>query len=185
MSDWQSDIIEPCEPVTGFAATEVGNEYIKLTWTQTSTPGDFGQLNFRKETASSWDSVMVTTPPYTLNGLEPNTTYRLFIRSYCTEGTPTSSADTLTVTTTNLGIPGHAEGITLLPNPTRGILTVASAQSPIQHVEISDLSGRVLLRREMHENTVRIDLSELSDGIYLVRITTCDGISVRKVIKRR
>ena len=185
VTEWQSDVIEPCEPVTGFAATEVGNEYIKLTWTQASVPGDYGYLNFRKETASGWDSVMVTAPPYTLNGLEPNTPYRLFIRSYCLEGTPTPSADTLAVTTTNVGIPGYVEGITLLPNPTGGILTVTSTQSPVQCVEISDLSGRVLLRRETHENAVRIDLSALSDGIYLVRITTRDGISVRKVIKRR
>lgn len=185
VSEWQSDVIEPCEPVTGFAATEVGNEYIKLTWTQTSAPGDYGYLNFRKETAPSWDSVLVTTPPYTLNGLEPNTTYMLFIRSYCTAGTPASSVDTLAITTTNVGIPRHAEGITLLPNPTEGILTVASAQSPIQYVEISNLSGRVLLRRKIHENTVRIDLSELSDGIYFAKIITCDGISVHKVIKQR
>lgn len=184
VSEWQSDVIEPCEPVTGFAATEVGNEYIKLTWAQTTVPGDYGYLIFRKETAPAWDSVMVTAPPYTLNGLEQNTTYRLFIRSYCTEGTPAPS-DTLMVTTIHDGIPEHAEGITLLPNPTGGILTVASVQSPVQYVEVSDLSGRVLLQRGMHEDTVRIDLSELPDGIYLVRIATRDGISVHKVIKQR
>jgi len=185
VSEWQSDVIEPCEPVTGFAATEVGNEYIKLAWTQTSAPGDYGYLNYCKETAPAWDSVLVTAPPYTLTGLEPNTPYRLFIRSYCAEGTPTPSADTLAVTTTNVGIPGYEEGITLLPNPTGGILTVASVQSPVQYVEVSDLSGRVLLQRGMHEDTVRIDLSELPDGIYLVRIATRDGISVHKVIKQR
>jgi len=183
VTEWQPDTPDPCEPVTDFAATEVGNEYIKLTWTQTGAPVDFGYLNFRKETAPSWDSVMVTAPPHTLNGLEPNTTYRLFIRSYCTAGTPAPS-DTLTVTTTGVGIPGYADVITLYPNPTGGIVTVTSPLSPVLHVEICDLTGRVLLRREAHGNSITMDISALPDGVYFAKVTTDVGQAVRKVIKQ-
>ena len=184
VTEWHSDEPEPCEPITGLAATEVGNEHITFTWSQPGGPSDYAYLNFRKETASEWDSVMVTAPPHTLGGLEQNTTYKIFVRYYCPEGLPVSSADTLTVTTTGVGIPGYAGGITLYPNPTGGIVTVTSPLSPVLHVEICDLTGRVLLRRKAHGNSITMDISALPDGVYFAKVTTDVGQAVRKVIKQ-
>ena len=65
------------------------------------------------------------------------------------------------------------------PNPTSGIITFN--RSDIMKVEVLDAMGRTL---EVYENAYTIDISRLAKGYYAMRVTTAEGVAVRKVIRK-
>ena len=65
------------------------------------------------------------------------------------------------------------------PNPTSGIITFN--RNDIMKVEVLDAMGRTV---EVYENAYTIDISKLAKGYYAMRITTPEGVAVRKVIRK-
>ena len=57
-----------------------------------------------------------------------------------------------------------------------------TSSSPIHSVAIIDVMGRTLSKVESHEATVVMDLHDLANGLYFVRIKMDEGISVRKIV---
>ena len=70
--------------------------------------------------------------------------------------------------------------VAIYPNPTGDMFSVRS-ESPVELLEVSDLSGRVLLRTE---RTAQADVSSLPQGIYLVRVRTEKGSCVKKLVRK-
>jgi hypothetical protein len=86
-----------------------------------------------------------------------------------------------------VGIPELEENEFLVfPNPAETQLTISNGQSPIQSIEVFDISGR-----KQHTTTLpggtnvsSMDVSELSVGIYFLRIKTEKGIAATKFVKQ-
>ena len=90
------------------------------------------------------------------------------------------------VTITGVGIKTMTnDGITVFPNPTTGKLTIDNGQLTINNVELFDVYGRMQKSRKAEEQKgeLNIDISELSKGIYFLKINTENGIVTKKVIK--
>ncbi len=67
----------------------------------------------------------------------------------------------------------------IYPNPTNGIVSVRSVED-IENIEILSLEGRKI----KSSNEAKIDISDLSNGIYLMQIKTIDGkFGTKKLIK--
>jgi len=75
--------------------------------------------------------------------------------------------------------------ITVYPNPTTGQLTMDNGQLTINNVEVFDVYGKKLLSSPVSfmSPETSIDISNFSNGIYLLKITTETGIITKKVIK--
>lgn len=74
------------------------------------------------------------------------------------------------------------EEIHCYPNPTNGLITIEAHH--MQQVMIYDMSGA--LKKQLFSSgssLLQIDISDLPKGSYLFRITTKDGIYVRKIIR--
>ena len=65
------------------------------------------------------------------------------------------------------------------PNPTSGIITFN--RNDIMKVEVLDAMGRTV---EVYENAYTIDISKLAKGYYAMRVTTLEGVAVRKVVRK-
>ncbi|PQB04113.1 Ig-like domain-containing protein [Aureitalea marina] len=76
------------------------------------------------------------------------------------------------------------EAIGMYPNPTTGVLNIASPRTSINHVTIYDLQGREVKKLTDSKNMLQLDLSDLNSMIYMVRIETTSGITTKKLIKR-
>ena len=74
---------------------------------------------------------------------------------------------------------GDADILSLYPNPTYGKVTISAEN--VLRVEVLDIVGR---RVATYENTNVLDLTNLAEGAYTLRITLPDGIAVRKVVKK-
>lgn len=74
----------------------------------------------------------------------------------------------------------NAEGVNvaIYPNPASQVLNIQA--EGLKEVEILDLTGRTVLTAA----TGHINLSGIASGIYMVRVTTADGIHVEKIVKK-
>lgn len=78
------------------------------------------------------------------------------------------------------------EDIFVYPNPSGNQLAVGSNQLAIQSIEIFDLLGQNILKLQtsnLKPQTIPIDVSGLTQGIYFLRIFTEEGIRTMKFVK--
>ena len=74
----------------------------------------------------------------------------------------------------------YLEGIKVYPNPTTGKLYIDAAG--VQKVECYNQMGQLV---RVYDNVVNgVDLNTLAEGVYMLRITVPQGVTVRKVVKR-
>ena len=83
----------------------------------------------------------------------------------------------------HVGIEEPAEGsdsrsVELYPVPTSGKLTVRA--EGLQKVDILDIGGRTIVS----STVATLDLSDLPNGMYFVRVTTTSGSSVQRIVKK-
>lgn len=84
---------------------------------------------------------------------------------------------------TSIGESENAE-ILLYPNPASGWLNISNVPCDIVHVTISGIDGneimRALAKSKSHE--IRFDCSNLSEGVYLVKLNTACGVMCRPLL---
>lgn len=72
--------------------------------------------------------------------------------------------------------------ITITPNPASAFISIEpESQSTLQSVRIMDMNGRTIL--EDASGASRLDISSLSNGIYVVQLHFAGGIFTEKLIK--
>lgn len=75
------------------------------------------------------------------------------------------------------------EMLHVYPNPAQGEINIRyDALYADAWFEISDITGRILLKQEMTGANFKLDVSSFSTGIYLVSVHSGTGISNRKLI---
>ncbi|MEZ4778277.1 MAG: T9SS type A sorting domain-containing protein [Flavobacteriaceae bacterium] len=91
----------------------------------------------------------------------------------------------VTITLIILGIEDFAEyGINIYPNPVKDVLTIASNTITISEVEIYDMLGNRVIVMSNPDTTFNIDVSPLSEGIYLVRLSIEGKVLHKKILKK-
>ncbi len=76
----------------------------------------------------------------------------------------------------------------IIPNPTSSSITIQTLDnSPVQSILIKDLTGKILLQQSFSasSNSVTLDVSALSDGLYLCEIHTNVSVATEKIIVQR
>ena len=78
-----------------------------------------------------------------------------------------------------IGVERYLEGIVVYPNPTVGELHISAVD--VQKVECYNQMGQLVA---VYNNDRDINISTLADGVYTLRITVPQGVTMRKVVKR-
>ena len=73
------------------------------------------------------------------------------------------------------------QNLKLYPNPVKDELVIENGELRIEKVEICDLTGKTIYQFENLKN--KINVSALSQGIYIVRLKTDKGTVTEKFIK--
>ena len=69
----------------------------------------------------------------------------------------------------------------IFPNPNTGEFTVYSNNS-ITGIEILNINGQLIEKIEPNKFNIKLNLSEQSKGIYIIKVTTQRGVAVEKVV---
>jgi len=72
--------------------------------------------------------------------------------------------------------------IVLFPNPTKGNISITHNNTlEIDQISVYSISGE-LFSNKVNSNTKNIDLSNLSKGVYFVKIKTNQGVLIKRII---
>jgi len=96
---------------------------------------------------------------------------------------PRKQADIISV----VGIEEVTSGVAaIFPNPTTNVVNILlDANVQAETVKVFDFTGRLVIEQSIAgENTVKINIGNLNNGLYLVQVATAQGISTHKVVKQ-
>jgi hypothetical protein len=136
-------------------------------------------------TGSGVASYIWTSPSY-YNQSNPATAYPKTTTAYTVTGTDLNgcaSTSVVVVSTqdcTGLNEIRTGEGIKVFPNPNTGHFTIVVPAKA--KVDITDLTGRRVASVEGN-GALDINISELSNGVYYVKVTTESGVNVVRIVK--
>lgn len=79
------------------------------------------------------------------------------------------------------GLNNTEANITISPNPTKGILNIVADGS--YNINILDVTGKIVASQTMNNNNQTIDLSNLANGVYYIRLSNQTATKVVKIVK--
>lgn len=147
----------------GEPGTLVGNNADSFTW---SSPSSFLQTT----TISPYP---VVSTAYTVTGTDMN-------------GCKGQTVVYLTVNecTGITNITGTIEGLEVYPNPNSGEFTVELNNGLAKTIEVVDVTGRIISLTSSTDNQVKMNITNLSNGVYYVKVKSDNAVEVLKVVKQ-
>ncbi|GEQ85520.1 hypothetical protein ULMS_10280 [Patiriisocius marinistellae] len=78
----------------------------------------------------------------------------------------------------------HLSRISVVPNPTNGVLFINSPSSIIKDITIVDIQGRIIKKiRDIENFSLKLDILAMQSAVYFVNINTKNGTVVKRIIK--
>ncbi len=71
----------------------------------------------------------------------------------------------------------------IYPNPTSGVIKIEGDKLMNSKISVYDISGKQILNRISENSEVNIDISDCSNGIYIIQIDTGEKVYKQKLIK--
>lgn len=69
-------------------------------------------------------------------------------------------------------------------NPVSNELSVKGLASNVKHLAVFSLLGQEVLSRDINSDSVNLDVSALSSGMYLVKLSSDNGSFTKKIVKQ-
>ena len=161
----------PCPPVTNLEIEF--NECIAATLKWTAVAGAEGYKVLRDGTLLN----TVTTNSYTDEFEFEDMDYKWEVITVCGSGSEAASAE---ITSNCLKINDMESNFSIVPNPATDVITINSTYN-IKTIEVINFLGQTVISQ--HDNN-RVDVAQLTNGIYFVRVAFENGISVQKFVKK-
>lgn len=181
-------------PQTATVATmrltvEVQGSVAMLAWTPVSSPALPGTSPefrvMRKLDGQQWESI-ATVAGFTFSDMTVNQNGPVLYRVEQDNDLPCVSMSAVVEGYFNVGIDrlGTASHIVVIPNPSDGRITVRSESGAgMSGYVLTDLSGKVLLQDSFTNAREDLNLNtELSPGIYLLRVETKGGLAISRLV---
>jgi chitodextrinase len=187
-SDWSAPATFRTSSCTGVNNVRVSNETVEgatVTWSGNSAAQAYEvAYGLPGVDQNQCDRQRVTATTYTITGLDDATTYVVYVRSECETGIYSDWSEGVTFTTETVGIDDvDSESISLYPNPASSTVTLTGVENGAT-VTVIDMNGRELYKLQTTNSQLTIDVSQLSQGAYFVRITGERVNAIRKLIVR-
>jgi hypothetical protein len=74
--------------------------------------------------------------------------------------------------------------LALYPNPTTGIFTIELTNGLTKNIQITDITGRVVINQTTNEDLINLNVSNLANGVYYVKVLSNGESEVMKIVKQ-
>lgn len=172
-----NELIIPCDAPANLSyllEEDIDNyEYrfrVTLTWDEADNAAAY------KVYLDGEDIAEVTTPSY-VYGCDDEKTVSFSVATKC-ENNDSEMSEPLTVEIKYQSVANYGDEMDIYFNSKENELII-NAKAKIQ---IVDMMGRVVYNEEMSHDNNRIDISNLQDGAYIVRVLGNDCIKIRKIV---
>lgn len=169
---------------------------VSVSWTN---PATYNQISVAiiesVGTGSIYSSVVDNQTSQTLTGsanstiitgLNPETDYYIIIESSCSNNQTSYTFKHILEFTTDVALSNqefNQNSISIFPNPANTSITIKDTKSEVSGIEVYDITGKKVNQFKSSADG-NYDVSELSNGIYLLKVYSVNGASVtKKLIK--
>lgn len=154
-------------------ATYALENYSVYVMSSTNIGDTIAQI-FTTLTTNEWENQSVSLANYA------GQTIRIGFRHYnCTDMYMFGVDDVTIATATGIDDVENSANVAIYPNPVRNMLTIKGDN--VKSVEVIDMNGRVVLT---NDRAGQLNMSDLSEGVYMVRVMSLSGVTTQKVIKK-
>ncbi len=182
-----------CANPAGLAVSNLTATSATLSWTAIPCAASYS-VQYRKKGTTAWTTVTSATPSVTLTGLSAGTTYQWNVTATCSSSSKSAKVTGANFTTSSSLMSAKLEDLqtgtlhaTVFPNPAKddALLVVTGAGSSIS-VVLYDMVGKALWTSGKVNNTqIQLPLSNLSNGTYLVYVTSGGESATLKLVKAK
>lgn len=188
--------VGPCYPPRNLDFEYTNSYKVKLKW-ETPEPNDglSGYYLYRKEGDGEYHRIKLlnaSAVTFTDNGLSEEGDYYYRLYAYYGALDCTSSPANrhyypnvfeLHVYYSPTGMAENEAQLKVYPNPTNNLVTI-EAES-MTEVLVYNIMGQCVLRKEIAGNQATIDLQHVSEGLYLLRVKTENGVFSKRIAVER
>ena len=175
-----------CQPVTNVHADNVTANSAVVSWTAPQGATNF-EIEYGMNGFNQGNGIIVaaTGTSHTLTGLSATTVYDVYVRTVCGEGVTSAWSSVVDFTTADgEGIDDvNSAAISLYPNPASSTVTLTGIEGAAT-VTVVDMNGRETGKWTVVDGTLTIDVTEMAQGAYFVRIVGEQVNAIRKLIVR-
>ena len=173
-----------CDVPASIIVSNIGNHQATISWVPGNASSweiEYGPTGFAHGNGTT---VNTTSHNYTLTGLDAQTSYDVYVRGNCGNDMLSDWSAVQQFTTTHTGISDYSLNARVVPNPATDHCTVeCTATSGI--ITLYDVCGQQVLSTPIAGESTVLNLSSLSEGIYMLHITADDhSTSTIKIIKK-
>ncbi len=151
------------------------------------TPGGASSVTFYTAPDENATETDLTLVPQQTNQCGPGTSASIFTlagQAYYVFVLNTGAITDIVIDGTNLGVSDNTiAGFSYYPNPTNGILNLKSVDN-IENVSLYNLLGQLVVNNSVNATTSQVDISGLSTGTYLMRVSVNGQIGTYRVLKQ-
>lgn len=120
-----------------------------------------------------------TKQSFSLEAFAGQTIYVAFRHHDCTDMFRLNIDDIVVGNTVGIQSAENAANVAIFPNPVCNMLNVEGEN--VKSVEVIDMNGRVVLT---NDRAGKLDMSEVAEGVYMVRVMSLSGITTQKIVKK-
>ncbi len=176
-----------CDAPTGVIVGDFTTTSAKITWTAPEGATRFiVNYGVSGHTQGTGTSDTVNGASYTLTGLEADRAYDVYVQTICADGVVSdwSTAAEFTTQSEHGGIDDvNAANVNLYPNPASSTVTLTGIEG-VAMITVVDMNGHENGKWTVNDGTLTIDVSQMSQGAYFVRIVGEQVNAIRKLIIR-
>ncbi len=187
LTDWSDTIsftTDVCQPVTNVEVSNITYNSADVAWTGVS-----GFSNYEVEYGLTGIPVgqgthrSATSNSIHLDGLEPEESYDVHVRTVCASGVE-SVWTSKSFTTKKNGIEEVTDGkVVIYPNPASSNVHITGVETGAT-VSVVDKNGRTVSEYKVQNNSIQINVSEMAKGTYYLRVVGDHTNSIHKLIVR-
>ena len=188
--------VGPCYPPRNLDFEYTNSYKVKLKW-ETPEPNDglSGYYLYRKEGDGEYHRIKLlnaSAVTFTDNGLSEEGDYYYRLYAYYGALDCTSSPANrhyypnvfeLHVYYSPTGVEENEAQVKVYPNPTKNLVTVEAEN--MTEVSVYNMLGQCLMQKEVADNQTIIDLQHVSEGLYLLRVKTVNGVFSKRIAVER
>lgn len=174
-----------CNPVQNLQGIGWAEQLIGavLTW-DTPEAGSTGTLmgyNVYRDNVKINDALVEETE-FVDSDVVPYETYTYYVEAVYSDGC-TSACDPIEVTVDQgVGVVENSNvQVKVFPNPAEGFVNVTA--EGMKDIALIDMMGRIVSQKATSQPTEIIDVTDLPNGVYLLRVTTEKGVASTRVSK--